>query len=65
MERRIALVELARAVARPAITIILAATVAQVVTQGIEAPAQFWGLAIMSITWWFGERTAQHIKEQK
>ena len=54
-----------RAVTRPIVTIIFAATIAQVVVDKIDAPAQFWGLAIPVILWWFGERTVKHITEKK
>lgn len=54
-----------RKAARPIVTIIFAATIAQVVTQGIDAPDWFIGLAIPAILWWFGERTVAHIKEKK
>jgi hypothetical protein len=57
--------ELFRAVARPAITIIFAAVIAQVVIQGIAVPEWFLALAIPCITWWFAERTVQHIKNNK
>jgi len=52
-----------RASARPAVTIIFAATIAQVVTQGIDAPDWFLTLSSAVILWWFGERTAAHIKQ--
>jgi len=54
-----------RAAARPVVTIIFAATIAQVVTQGIDPPDWFISLAIPVILWWFGERTVTHIKEKK
>jgi hypothetical protein len=57
--------ELFRAVARPAITIIFAAVIAQVVVQGIDVPQWFLALAIPCITWWFAERTVTHIQERK
>jgi hypothetical protein len=56
--------EMFRAVARPAITIIFAAVIAQVVIQGIAVPEWFLALAIPCITWWFAERTVTHIKEK-
>jgi hypothetical protein len=56
--------ELLRAVARPAITIIFAAVIAQVVIQGIDVPDWFLALAIPCITWWFAERTITHIKQK-
>jgi hypothetical protein len=54
--------ELFRAVARPAVTIIFACVIAQVVITGIEVPQWFLALAIPCITWWFAERTVGHIK---
>jgi hypothetical protein len=54
--------ELFRAVARPAVTVIFAAVIAQVVLEGIDVPQWFLGLAIPTITWWFAERTITHIK---
>ena len=53
-----------RKATRPIVTVIFAATIAQVVTQGIDAPEWFLGLAIPCILWWFGERTLGHIKEK-
>jgi hypothetical protein len=57
--------EMFRAVARPAVTIIFAAVIAQVVIDGIDAPEWFLGLAIPCITWWFAERTVTHVREKK
>ncbi|MDH4137837.1 MAG: hypothetical protein OEW09_14140 [Anaerolineae bacterium] len=57
--------ELFRAAARPAVTIIFAAVIAQAVVQGIAVPEWFLGLAIPCITWWFAERTLIHVKEKK
>jgi hypothetical protein len=54
-----------RAITRPAVTIIFAAVIAQVVIEGIAAPQWFLALASGCIMWWFGDRTVQHIKEQK
>jgi hypothetical protein len=54
-----------RAVTRPAVTIIFAAVIAQVVIDRIAAPQWFLGLAGTCILWWFGDRTVQHIKEKK
>jgi hypothetical protein len=57
--------ELFRSVARPAITIIFAAVIAQVVIEGIDVPEWFLALAIPCITWWFAERTITHIRNNK
>jgi hypothetical protein len=54
-----------RAATRPAVTIIFAAVIAQVVIEGITAPQWFLALASACILWWFGDRAVQHIKEQK
>jgi hypothetical protein len=57
--------EMFRAVARPAITIIFAAVIAQLVIDAADVPEWFLALAIPCITWWFAERTITHIKENK
>ena len=57
--------DLFRAATRPAVTIIFAAVIAQVVVDRIDAPQWFLGLAATCILWWFGDRTVQHIKEKK
>jgi hypothetical protein len=57
--------DLFRAVARPAVTVIFAAVIAQVVIEGIPVPEWFLALAIPCITWWFAERTVTHVKEKK
>ena len=54
-----------RKAARPIVTIIFAATIAQVVTQGIDPPDWFISLAIPVILWWFGERTVSHIADRR
>ena len=54
-----------RAATRPAVTIIFAAVIAQVVIERIDAPQWFLGLAATCILWWFGDRTVQHIKDKK
>ena len=51
-----------RKATRPIVTIIFAATIAQVVVEKIDAPQWFLGLAIPVILWWFGERTIGHIR---
>jgi len=56
--------EIFRKATRPIVTVIFAATIAQVVTQGIDAPQWFLGLAIPIILWWFGERTITRAKER-
>jgi hypothetical protein len=56
--------EMFRAVVRPAITIIFAAGIAQLVVEGRPVPDWFLALAIPIITWWFAERTVGHIKNK-
>jgi len=58
-------VEIIRAIARPAISVIFAAVIAQVVVEGLDAPQWFLGLAGACILWYFGDRTVTHIKERK
>ena len=53
-----------RAATRPAVTIIFAAVIAQVVIDRIDAPQWFLALASACILWWFGDRTVQHIKDR-
>ena len=57
--------ELVRAIARPAVTVIFAAVIAQAVIDRIEVPQWFLALAIPCITWWFAERTVTHITERR
>jgi threonine/homoserine/homoserine lactone efflux protein len=59
-----AFTQITRAITRPAVTIIFAAVIAQVVTQGIDPPQWFLALASTCILWWFGDRTYQHIKKE-
>lgn len=54
--------EMIRAIARPVLTVIFAAVIAQCVIEGIDVPQWFLALAIPCITWWFAERTVSHIK---
>jgi len=55
-------VEIIRAIARPAISVIFAAVIAQAVIERITAPEWFLALAIPCITWWFAERAITHVK---
>ena len=57
--------QIIRAIARPAISVIFAAVIAQLVVEGKAAPEWFLALAIPCITWWFVERTVTHIQEKK
>ena len=54
--------EMFRAIVRPAITIIFAVVIAQLVIEARPVPEWFLGVAIPIITWWFAERTVTHIK---
>jgi len=58
-------VDIIRAIARPAISVIFAAVIAQCVVESITPPAWFLPLAIPTITWWFVERTITHIKAKR
>ena len=57
--------EIFRKATRPIVTVIFAATIAQVVVEHIDAPSWFISLAGTVIVFWFGERTAMHIKNKK
>lgn len=57
--------DLFRAAARPAVTVIFAAVIAQAVVQGITVPHWFLVMANVVILEWWGERIAIHIKEKK
>jgi hypothetical protein len=57
--------EIFRQATRPIVTIIFAAAIAQVAVQRIDAPEWFIAVAVPVVLWWFGERTATHIKEKK
>ena len=54
-----------RAATRPIVTVIFAATIAQVVVEQIAAPDWFIALSVSIVAFWFGERTITHIKEEK
>ena len=54
-----------RKATRPVVTIIFAATIAQVVTQGIDAPEWFLAMAGVVIIEWWSERAVKRIKEKK
>ncbi|MBA7466133.1 hypothetical protein ES707_01308 [subsurface metagenome] len=58
-------VEIIRAIARPAISVIFAAVIAQVVVEGLSVPQWFLGLAGTCILWYFGDRTVKHIKDRR
>jgi hypothetical protein len=54
-----------RKATRPVVTVIFAATLAQVITQGIDIPG--WAITLLSgvILWWFGDETIGRWKEKK
>lgn len=58
------LADLARAVARPIVTIIFAAVIAQVVVERIPAPEWFLGLSGAVILWWFTDRTIHRWRDK-
>ena len=51
-----------RASVRPIVTIIFVAVIAHSVIDGITLPQWFLGLAIPAITWWWADRTIQHVR---
>jgi hypothetical protein len=57
--------EMFRAIARPAVTVIFAAVIAEAAVTGANLPEWFLALAIPTITWWFAERTITHVQERK
>jgi len=59
------IVDTFRAATRPVVTVIFAATIAQVVVQGINAPEWFLIMANIVIIEWWGERAVKHIKDKK
>lgn len=58
-------VDIIRGATRPIVTIIMAATVAQIVIERIEAPAWFLSLAGACILWWFGQQTIRSLRKDK
>lgn len=54
-----------RKATRPIVTVIFAATIAQVVVDKIDAPQWFLAMAGVVILEWWGERAVKHIKEKK
>ena len=50
-----------RGMVRPIVTVIFAAVIAQVVTQGIDAPEWFLGMSGVVILEWWGERAVTRI----
>ena len=57
--------QLIRASVRPAISVIFAGTIAQVVVEQIPTPGPVWALLSGVILWWFSDKTIAHIKEMK
>jgi len=62
---RTPVVEAARALVRPIVTVLFAGVIAAVVIDQIDAPAWFLSLAIPCISWWFGERALLRRSERK
>ena len=54
-----------RAITRPVVTVIFAAVIAEAVIEQINPPQWFLALASGCILWWFGDRTAQRLKNNK
>ncbi len=54
-----------RKATRPIVTVIFAATIAQVVVERIDAPEWFIALSVTIIAFWFGERTITHINSSR
>ena len=59
------LAELFRGATRPIVTVIFAATIAQVVVERIDAPEWFLAMAGVVILEWWGERVVTRIKDNK
>jgi hypothetical protein len=59
------MLEVIKAIARPAISILFAAALVVVVLMGKPVPEWFLGLAIPIISWWFVERAVTHVQENK
>ena len=54
--------EFFRAATRPAVTVIFAAVIAQVVVEQIPIPEAIWAILVVPILWWFGQRTVERLK---
>ena len=52
--------EIIRGSARPLISIIFAAVIAQVVIERIPVPEPVWAILALPIIWYFGERAVRH-----
>jgi len=48
---------------RPAISIIFAGVIAQVITQQIDIPEYQWLVLVGFVGWWFRDRTVLHNRE--
>ena len=56
------ILKILRGSVRPVVSIIFAATIAQVVVERIDAPQWFIGMAVTVILSWFTERTVKAVK---
>lgn len=54
-----------RALVRPAVTIMFAAGIVDMVVSGRTPPTWFLSMAGACITWWFADRTVGHVAERK
>jgi len=59
------MIEIVKAIARPAISIIFAIAIVILVIMGNPVPEWFLGLAIPIISWWFVERAVTHVQENR
>jgi len=57
-------VDFVTACTRPAVTVIMAGVIAQVITQQIPIPEYQWAILVLWIGWWFKDRSALHSKEK-
>ena len=56
------IVNIFRGTARPIISIIAMAVLAQVITQGVDISAGEWALLSGIVLWWFGDRTISKVR---
>jgi hypothetical protein len=59
------MIEIVKAIARPAISILFAVALVVMVIMGNPVPEWFLGLAIPIISWWFVERTVTHVQDSR
>ena len=59
------MLEVVKAIARPAISILFAVALVVMVIMGNPVPEWFLGLAIPIISWWFVERAVTHVQDSR